>query len=155
MSNDILLIQCQECKNLDNGCSGKTSKDVANPVGWKCSQFVFNPALLDEPEPDEGLAFEQKTIDRICENPVRVQDVKNDTVIAQQAESKQDAFCRLSEKRLAVALEKLRILGNLFDYYERRDGSRRYMYDFTDKQAADIMLMLNDAVENIKRKVKK
>jgi hypothetical protein len=162
MSNEILTIHCQECLKLDESCKGKTNGELQAQYGtafngtkWTCSAFVFNPALLDDVE--DNFVSEQTKLTEILKE-IELDDAGQDEHQNKPAisvpvgtETRQSAFARLSEKRLAAVLEKMRILENLTDNYVRKDGSKRYVYDFTPGDADYIIRKLQDSIDKLKK----
>jgi hypothetical protein len=162
MSNEVLTIKCQECLKLDESCKGKTNGELQTQYGvifdskkWTCSAFIFNPALLDDIEQTVESDFTAllepvpyKTLPIIA-NDVPPDDTEQTVPVP--VGDKHDTFARLSEKRLAAVLEKIRILENLTDNYVRKDGSKRYVYDFTPGDADYIIRKLQDSVDKLKK----
>ena len=76
---------------------------------------------------------------RVLEATATTPVVENDDA-ARPDESKADAFRRLANKRMTVALDKIRLVGNL---------SSRGNYEYTDEQVAKIEATLHDAVAHM------
>jgi len=139
----MIAKMCEECHLFVTAkCEGKEQEKV-NKNKRPCKKYQ----LIDYEQLDNELHQEEPTA-----------EPKKPTVESTKPadkESKSDKFTRICRNRLGQVRNEIRKLGNLGAYYTRKDGSRVYAYDWTNEQRDDLIKVLGNEIEKLRKTLTK